>query len=230
MVDAARGLGVLSRRGSRCHRGERHAPHSRAHPAHQASGRYAGGTAAHHPAEFAGGRRDPCAHRAFFRNRRSQSPHPAATAARAGDHRSRTARRRRSCGQAASPCTSRKAGGRSRLSRAGRVLTKSAGRGGWPTCSMRARARSCTSACTSGWGRTSTVSASGSPPSSRTGRWWRMTTATAAPAAIRPTSAVPFYLTNRGYGVLVNETGPVSLRGRLGAHSAGAVLHPGREA
>ena len=36
------------------------------------------------------------------------------------------------------------------------------------------------------------------------------TTRMAAPRASRPTRMFPFYLTNRGYGVLVNETGPVS--------------------
>ena len=41
---------------------------------------------------------------------------------------------------------------------------------------------------------------------------------------------VPFYLTNRGYGVLVNHPEQVSLRGRLRGGRAGAVQRRGRVA
>ena len=60
------------------------------------------------------------------------------------------------------------------------------------------------------WASASTGWASASPPLSRTARWWTCGTRTAAPAASMAYKNIPFYLTNRGYGVFVNHPEQVS--------------------
>ena len=81
----------------------------------------------------------------------------------------------------------------------------------------RAARRSASASSSTGW-------ASGSARSSRTARRSTSGTPTAAPSSEQAYKNVPFYLTNRGYGVFVERPRARLVRGRLGGGRARAVL------
>ncbi|MCS5960329.1 hypothetical protein LNP74_12100 [Klebsiella pneumoniae subsp. pneumoniae] len=81
---------------------------------------------------------------------------------------------------------------------------------------VRPSATTCLSASTSASAKPSTASASALPPWCATARTVETWNETAAPSTEQSYKNIPFYLTNRGYGVLVNHPQRVSSRGGLG--------------